>query len=154
MREPFLHFIRQENMTIIISSHILSEIEQLVDTIGFMKNGELVQEISNEEFEKLNIGNLEDYFWDDFFGIWKSMCIVAMFNLFLTSMFMVGVPVMVTQILGLSSQPYGFAQGALMAGRVIGGLLVGVFFIYDDFHGIQCANAGFYPARDPGAFNW
>ncbi len=59
--------------------------------------------------------------------IWKVMCIVAIFNLFLTSMLLVGMPVLITQILNMSSQLYGYAQGALMAGGIVGGIAVGVF---------------------------
>lgn len=58
--------------------------------------------------------------------VWKVMGIVAVFNLFLTSMLIVGMPVMITQILKMSSQLYGYAQGALMAGGVVGGIIIGV----------------------------
>ena len=36
-------------VTILISSHILSEIENIADVIGFMDNGVLIDEISREE---------------------------------------------------------------------------------------------------------
>ena len=42
-------------ITILISSHILSEIENLADVIGFMDNGVLIDEISQEELhDRLN----------------------------------------------------------------------------------------------------
>lgn len=42
-------------VTILISSHILSEIENIADVIGFMENGVLIEEISKEElYEKLD----------------------------------------------------------------------------------------------------
>lgn len=42
-------------ITILISSHILSEIENLADVIGFMDNGVLIDEISKEKlFNRLN----------------------------------------------------------------------------------------------------
>ena len=42
-------------ITILISSHILSEIENIADVIGFMDEGVLIDEISKEElFNKLN----------------------------------------------------------------------------------------------------
>lgn len=42
-------------ITILISSHILSEIESLADVIGFMDNGVLIDEISREELhDRLN----------------------------------------------------------------------------------------------------
>ncbi|SFL77247.1 ABC-2 type transport system ATP-binding protein [Methanobrevibacter olleyae] len=42
-------------VTILISSHILSEIENIADVIGFMENGILIEEISKEElYERLD----------------------------------------------------------------------------------------------------
>ena len=42
-------------ITILISSHILSEIENIADVIGFMDGGVLIDEISKEElYERLN----------------------------------------------------------------------------------------------------
>ena len=42
-------------ITILISSHILSEIENFADVIGFMDNGVLIEEISREElYNRLN----------------------------------------------------------------------------------------------------
>jgi ABC-2 type transport system ATP-binding protein/bacitracin transport system ATP-binding protein len=42
-------------ITILISSHILSEIENLADVIGFMDNGVLIEEITKEElFNRLD----------------------------------------------------------------------------------------------------
>lgn len=41
-------------MTIVISSHILSEIELLVDTVGIIKNGQLLNEISIDEIHNDN----------------------------------------------------------------------------------------------------
>lgn len=37
---------KEYGITIIVSSHILGEIEQLADTIGVINNGKLIQEIS------------------------------------------------------------------------------------------------------------
>ncbi|MDO5852449.1 MAG: ABC transporter ATP-binding protein, partial [Methanobacteriaceae archaeon] len=46
---------KEQNMTIIISSHILSEIEQLVDRIGIINNGKLIEEITMDNLhEKMN----------------------------------------------------------------------------------------------------
>ncbi|WP_123052797.1 ABC transporter ATP-binding protein [Clostridium sp. JN-1] len=51
-------------MTIIISSHILSEIELIADTVGIIKNGKLLEEVSMEkvheyssEFIELEVNN-------------------------------------------------------------------------------------------------
>ena len=42
-------------ITILISSHILSEIENIADVIGFMDNGVLIEEITKDElYKKLN----------------------------------------------------------------------------------------------------
>jgi ABC-2 type transport system ATP-binding protein/bacitracin transport system ATP-binding protein len=42
-------------ITILISSHILSEIENLADVIGFMDNGVLIEEMSRDElFNRLD----------------------------------------------------------------------------------------------------
>ena len=42
-------------ITILISSHILSEIENIADVIGFMDGGVLIEEVTREElYEKLN----------------------------------------------------------------------------------------------------
>ena len=42
-------------LTILISSHILSEIENIADVIGFMENGVLIEEISKEQLhDRLN----------------------------------------------------------------------------------------------------
>jgi len=44
----------EKGKTILISSHILSEIEQLADDIGIIDNGELLEEGSLEELEQRN----------------------------------------------------------------------------------------------------
>ena len=57
----------------------------------------------------------------------KVIVIVFCINLFMSSMITVGMPVVITGYLGLSSQMYGIAEGGLAAGGLIGGLLAGVF---------------------------
>lgn len=59
--------------------------------------------------------------------IWKSIGIICMFNLFLGAMLMVAMPVIITQTLGMSDELYGFSQGALAAGGLVGGMMVGLF---------------------------
>lgn len=44
--------VKDYQITILISSHILSEIENLADVIGIMNKGELIQEITKEELHK------------------------------------------------------------------------------------------------------
>lgn len=61
----FLFQLRTENgITILISSHVLSEIEQIADVIGVMHEGHLVEEIDMAELHKRNKNgeNLENYF--------------------------------------------------------------------------------------------
>lgn len=58
--------------------------------------------------------------------IWKVIVIVMLFNLFLTSMVIVGIPVIIRVYLGMSSQALGATQGIEAAGGLIGGILIGV----------------------------
>lgn len=62
MRELFYRLAKQQNITILLSSHILSEIEQIADYIGFMVNGQLVKEIKTSEFKEKHTMDLESYF--------------------------------------------------------------------------------------------
>lgn len=57
----------------------------------------------------------------------KLLFILTGLNLFLSSMIMIGLPYIVKIFLGLGGQYYGFAEGALAAGTVLGGCAVGVF---------------------------
>ena len=59
--------------------------------------------------------------------IGKGILIVCAFNLFLSALLIVGLPVIITQFLHMSSQLYGYAQGALALGGLLGGILTGVF---------------------------
>lgn len=59
--------------------------------------------------------------------IMKSIWIICAFNLFLSALIIVSMPVLITQTLGMSPQLYGYSQGALAAGGLFGGILVGVF---------------------------
>lgn len=46
MRDLFKMLCKEYGITILMSSHILAEIEQIADTIGIINNGRLVEEIS------------------------------------------------------------------------------------------------------------
>lgn len=46
-------------ITIMVSSHILSEIESVADTIGVIAHGEMKQEIGMKEIERMNLAYLE-----------------------------------------------------------------------------------------------
>lgn len=52
--------------------------------------------------------------------------IIALFNLFLSAMIIVGIPVIIKIYLGLSSQLYGYAEGVGAFGGLLGGILTGV----------------------------
>lgn len=45
---------KQKKMTIIISSHILSELYQVATRYGILDNGELIKEISKEDFDEMS----------------------------------------------------------------------------------------------------
>jgi MFS family permease len=58
--------------------------------------------------------------------IFKTIGIISCFNLFLSSLIMIGIPVIITQILNMSSQAYGITQGMLAFGGLCGGIMTGV----------------------------
>ncbi len=49
--------------------------------------------------------------------------LVSLFNLVLSAVMIVGTPILITQVLGLSDTLYGFTQGALALGGLCGGIL-------------------------------
>lgn len=51
-RETIIRLAREKQITILISTHILSELSQLATTYGFIKEGHLIQEISAKEMEE------------------------------------------------------------------------------------------------------
>ncbi|CEP83810.1 MFS transporter [Paraclostridium sordellii] len=59
--------------------------------------------------------------------IFKTIFIISCFNLVLSSLIMIGIPVIITQILNMSSQAYGVTQGLLAFGGLFGGIMTGVF---------------------------
>jgi len=54
MRLIYRNLCNEKGVTILMSSHILSEIEQLSDTVGIIHQGNLIEEISMEEIRKRN----------------------------------------------------------------------------------------------------
>lgn len=64
-------------------------------------------------------------------AIGKVLLVICGINLFLSSMLTVGMPYMVTEVLGFAaaraSRLYGFAEGALAAGGLAGGICAGIF---------------------------
>lgn len=62
--------------------------------------------------------------------LWKTAIIFAVTNLLLTSLVLIGLPVILTQHLGFAadtaSRLYGYAQGVIAGGAILGGLLAGI----------------------------
>ncbi len=54
------------------------------------------------------------------------LLLLAALNLFLSSLYTVGLPYLIKTYLGLSAQHYGFAEAALGLGSILGGLLSGL----------------------------
>lgn len=62
MRELFTALSKEKGMTILLSSHILSEIEQTADYVGFIINGRITEECSLAEIKSGCGDSLENYF--------------------------------------------------------------------------------------------
>ena len=56
---------KEHGITILISSHILSEISQIADKIGIIKNGSMIEQVYMEELMKENL-DLEEFFMSHF----------------------------------------------------------------------------------------
>ncbi|TCL56297.1 ABC-2 type transport system ATP-binding protein [Kineothrix alysoides] len=64
MRDFFIELVKTQGVTILISSHILSEIEHLADIIGVIVNGTIVSEVSMTKVKAEYPSGLEAYFMD------------------------------------------------------------------------------------------
>lgn len=62
MRDLFTELVKTQDMTMLISSHILTEIEHIADTIGVIVNGTIVREVSMAKIKAEYPSGLEDYF--------------------------------------------------------------------------------------------
>lgn len=62
IRELLKFLCREQGITILISSHILSEIELIADTIGFIKDGKLLEEVALEDIKANEQTSLEEHF--------------------------------------------------------------------------------------------
>lgn len=60
IRKLFKKLSEEYGVTILISSHILSEIEEIADELIFMKNGEIIEEISKADLY-LKLGNYVEF---------------------------------------------------------------------------------------------
>lgn len=58
--------------------------------------------------------------------LFKLLIVVAGINLFLSALFIIGLPFLVKIYLGMSAQAYGFAEAALGMGSILGGLVSGL----------------------------
>ncbi len=68
MRQLFTTLTAEHDMTILVSSHILSEIEQIADTIGIISNGTIIEEVKLDSIKSKFPEGLEDYFFNVFQG--------------------------------------------------------------------------------------
>lgn len=59
IRDLFHMLCTEYGMTILISSHILSEVESIADTIGVIHHGSMMQEISMQEISEMNTEYIE-----------------------------------------------------------------------------------------------
>lgn len=62
MRILFRRLVQEEGMTILMSSHLLSEIEQIADRVGVIVDGTIVREVEMAGLCKQHPSDLEDYF--------------------------------------------------------------------------------------------
>lgn len=62
MRELFRTLVQEKEMTILISSHILTDIERMADRVGILAEGSILSEASMTEIRKEYPEGLEDYF--------------------------------------------------------------------------------------------
>ncbi|AKN33398.1 ABC transporter ATP-binding protein [Clostridium carboxidivorans P7] len=65
MRDLFLNLVRNEGMTILISSHILNDIEHIADSIGIIANGKIIDEVGMAKIKSKTLNSsLEEYFFE------------------------------------------------------------------------------------------
>ncbi|MDC7291227.1 ATP-binding cassette domain-containing protein [Blautia schinkii] len=79
MRRVFLDLNKRQNVTLLISSHILAELENIATVYGFLSHGKLLQEITAEELKKKCSTYIDLQVTDS-----KQMCVVLEKDLGLT----------------------------------------------------------------------
>ncbi|WP_317349843.1 ATP-binding cassette domain-containing protein [Pusillibacter faecalis] len=62
MRILFCRLVQEEGMTILMSSHLLSEIDQIADRVGVIVDGTIVREAEMTDICKQHSSDVEDYF--------------------------------------------------------------------------------------------
>ena len=61
LRVLLLHLAKEKGITILFSSHILSEVEQLADHVGIMAEGKMIQEAGMEDLRRRHPIGMESY---------------------------------------------------------------------------------------------
>ena len=64
MRDLFVNLAKTEGMTLLISSHILTEVEHIADIVGVIVNGTIIREVPMAKVKAEYPSGLEDYFMD------------------------------------------------------------------------------------------
>jgi len=59
IRDLIKMFCKEYGITILISSHLLSEIENIADTIGIIHHGKMINEISMDDITLMNMAYIE-----------------------------------------------------------------------------------------------
>ncbi len=59
IRDLFRMLSTEYDMTFLISSHLLSEIESIADTVGIISHGKLIKEVSMQEISEINTAFIE-----------------------------------------------------------------------------------------------
>lgn len=111
-------------LIISIGCFIFSAVMELFINIPFQK------QTTNSNVLKIVKGDLNEswHFMKNEKPIFLSVVILlALFNLVLSAAMIVGIPIMVVNILGMSDANLGMTQGALGLGGLAGGLLGGIF---------------------------
>ena len=68
LRELFLKLNKERNITFLISSHILSELDKVATKYGFISRGKLLLEIDAEEIHKSG-KTIEEYYIEVIGGV-------------------------------------------------------------------------------------
>ncbi|MCK9289879.1 MAG: ATP-binding cassette domain-containing protein [Acholeplasmataceae bacterium] len=68
MRDLIIFLNKERNITFLISSHILTELDKVATRYGFISKGKLIKEITQKELHKLNV-EIEDYYLEIVEGI-------------------------------------------------------------------------------------
>jgi len=64
MRELFKKLTEKYEKTILLSSHSLSEVEHVADTVGILANGRVVKQLSMKDIKYQYSNGLEDYYFE------------------------------------------------------------------------------------------